>query len=109
MNNDLRSSQSPAKPTHEQIASRAEVLWKAKGSPAGRDEEIWLEAERQLYDEAREIVGDPHASPVSSLSSEEPAMPSDTAQATARKASASENMTTPPAKTAGTRRRSSGR
>ncbi|PTY08514.1 hypothetical protein DB347_02730 [Opitutaceae bacterium EW11] len=109
MNNDLRSSQSPAKPTHEQIASRAEVLWKAKGSPAGRDEEIWLEAERQLYDEAREIVGDPHSSPASSLSSEEPAMPSAPAKVSVQKASASENMTTPPAKAGITRRRSSGR
>jgi hypothetical protein len=46
-----------AKLTHEQISSRAEVLWIARGRPVGRDEEIWLEAERQLYQETKEIAG----------------------------------------------------
>lgn len=35
-------------PTHEQISQRAEELWKKQGCPTDRDEEIWLEAERQL-------------------------------------------------------------
>jgi len=35
-------------PTHEQISRRAEELWEQYGRPSGRDEEIWLEAERQL-------------------------------------------------------------
>jgi hypothetical protein len=30
------------------IAQRARQLWVAYGRPAGRDEQIWLEAERQL-------------------------------------------------------------
>ena len=34
--------------SHEEIATRAEALWRKKGSPQGCDEEIWLEAERQL-------------------------------------------------------------
>ena len=29
------------------------MLWRQKGSPKGRDEEIWLEAERQLHHWAR--------------------------------------------------------
>ena len=32
------------------------MLWRAKGEPQGQDEEIWLEAERQLSDEHREIL-----------------------------------------------------
>jgi len=35
-------------PTHDEISTRARALWEAKGRPAGRDEEIWLEAEAQL-------------------------------------------------------------
>lgn len=34
--------------THEQISSRARDLWQQNGEPSGRDEEFWLEAERQL-------------------------------------------------------------
>lgn len=33
---------------HAEIARRARELWEQEGRPAGRDEEIWLEAERQL-------------------------------------------------------------
>lgn len=32
----------------ETIAQRARELWQRYGCPAGRDEEIWLEAERQV-------------------------------------------------------------
>ena len=34
--------------THNLIAARAESLWREMGQPESRDEEIWLEAERQL-------------------------------------------------------------
>ena len=34
--------------SHEEISRRAQELWRQSGSPQGRDEEIWLEAERQL-------------------------------------------------------------
>ena len=34
--------------THEEISARAQALWEQQGRPHGRDEEIWLEAERQL-------------------------------------------------------------
>jgi hypothetical protein len=35
-------------PTHENISRRAQELWEQYGRPSGRDEDIWLEAERQL-------------------------------------------------------------
>ena len=37
-----------AKLTHQQIAQRAQAIWKAKGCPTGQDEKNWLEAETQL-------------------------------------------------------------
>jgi len=35
-------------PTHEEIATRAEALWRQKGCPQGCDVEIWLETEGEL-------------------------------------------------------------
>jgi len=40
-------------PSHEGIAVEAERLWRQEGCPKDRDEAIWLEAERQLAQEAR--------------------------------------------------------
>lgn len=40
---DLRTA-----PLHEETARAARELWVSYGRPSGRDEEIWLEAERQL-------------------------------------------------------------
>jgi hypothetical protein len=40
-----------AAPTRDEIAARAEALWKAGGCQNGRDEQNWLEAERQLRSE----------------------------------------------------------
>jgi Protein of unknown function (DUF2934) len=34
--------------SHQEISRRAEELWRQSGSPQGRDDEIWLEAERQI-------------------------------------------------------------
>src|SRR5947209_6885256 len=59
MNKNSEDLVSAARPSREQIALRAELLWKAQGSPTGRDEQIWLEAERQLFDEARELITQP--------------------------------------------------
>lgn len=57
---------------HEQIAVRAEKLWRKRNCPAGSDEAIWLEAESQLQAEAE-------ARPVSGTASrpyqDEPAKP----------------------------------
>lgn len=62
MNKNSEGVVGEARPSHEQITIRAELLWKAQGSPTGRDEEIWLEAERQLFDEARELISPPSSS-----------------------------------------------
>ena len=35
-------------PSHQEVATRAEMLWRQKGCPQGCDEEIWLTAERDL-------------------------------------------------------------
>lgn len=35
-------------PAHDAVARRARALWQKYGKPVGRDEEIWLEAERAL-------------------------------------------------------------
>ena len=35
-------------PSHDEISHRATQLWKERGSPAGQDREIWLDAESQL-------------------------------------------------------------
>ncbi len=37
-------------PSHDEIAVKAHGLWKDRGCPEGIDNEIWLEAERQLRD-----------------------------------------------------------
>lgn len=48
-------------PLQEEIAACARELWLRYGRPVGRDEQIWLEAERQLLGVDREIalVGGP--------------------------------------------------
>jgi Protein of unknown function (DUF2934) len=40
---DLRT-----RPLHESITDCARELWRSYGCPVGRDEQIWLEAERQV-------------------------------------------------------------
>lgn len=42
------SSSNRVHPTHEETSRRAQELWENYGRPSGRDEEIWLEAERAL-------------------------------------------------------------
>jgi hypothetical protein len=36
------------KASEDQIRTRAHQLWEAAGKPEGRDQEFWIEAERQL-------------------------------------------------------------
>lgn len=38
-------------PTAQEIAARAKAIWEASGRKPGRDEQNWLEAERQLRKE----------------------------------------------------------
>ncbi len=42
-------------PTHEQIAMRAHELYVRSGYQPGRDQEFWLEAERQLKEETKPL------------------------------------------------------
>ena len=35
-------------PSHESVTQRAQQIWRDRGCPSGADNEIWLEAERQL-------------------------------------------------------------
>lgn len=46
---------------HEEIARRAEQLWRDRNCPAGSDEAIWLEAESELQAkaESRPVAGTP--------------------------------------------------
>ena len=37
-----------ALPLHDEIARRAEQIWKGNGCPVGRDEEFWLKAEGEV-------------------------------------------------------------
>ena len=40
---------------HEAIRARAYELWERAGWPSGRDLEFWLQAERELKDQAEQI------------------------------------------------------
>jgi hypothetical protein len=53
------SDYSRGQATHEQIARRAEKLWRDRNQPSGQDQAIWLEAEAQLKSEAeaRPVAG----------------------------------------------------
>jgi hypothetical protein len=48
-----RPRTSAAAPTHDQIAARAREIWQRQGRQPGRDQENWLEAERQLRAELK--------------------------------------------------------
>jgi hypothetical protein len=39
-----------AKPAEEKIRKRAREIWEDNGRPTGRDEEFWLQAERELQE-----------------------------------------------------------
>ena len=50
-----------AKPNEEKIRVRAREIWEENGRPTGRDEEFWLQAEREFReaeDLAKEISDD---------------------------------------------------
>jgi hypothetical protein len=68
-------------PSRDEISSKARELWENYGRPAGRDEEIWLEAERQLH-QPSSAQSAPAADTVSAPASPPPA--GTTARATPR-------------------------
>jgi hypothetical protein len=38
-------------PSHSEIATQAQIIWKLRGQPEGQDDDIWLTAEHELrYD-----------------------------------------------------------
>jgi hypothetical protein len=46
-------------PSHDEIARQAEDLWRERGYPQGRDDEIWFEAERKLKQSQSADAGNP--------------------------------------------------
>jgi Protein of unknown function (DUF2934) len=48
MNNENKLKQT-AESNHGEIALLASQIWEREGKPSGRDEEIWLQAEAQLF------------------------------------------------------------
>lgn len=59
--NNVPTPQPQQRIPHEQIAARAQQLWRERNCPAGSDDAIWLEAESQLEAEAeaRPVAGTP--------------------------------------------------
>jgi hypothetical protein len=87
---------------HEQIAARAEKLWRERSCPAGSDDAIWLEAESQLQAEAE---AQPVAGTPSRQYTDEPAIPTrsntksrDPSDAAAQTRSPTEGRSRPPKK-----------
>lgn len=39
-------------PSYEEISARARTIWESRGRPEGQDDEIWLDAERELQRDA---------------------------------------------------------
>ena len=44
-------------PTHSQIATQAQLIWKLRGQPEGQDQDIWLTAEQELRYDRKLTVG----------------------------------------------------
>jgi len=45
-----RRAKALAKPSQNRIRRRARQIWEQNGRPSGRDEEFWLQAERELQE-----------------------------------------------------------
>ncbi len=56
MNEQSVQSDQHTQISREDISRRAEEIWRNYGTPQGRDEEIWLEAERQLQSPAKSAI-----------------------------------------------------
>ena len=53
-----RAATAPARnrpPSHDEIAARARVIWERNGRPDGRDEQHWLQAEKELRQEGERV------------------------------------------------------
>ena len=51
----LERARAMVKPDEEKIRKRAREIWEENGRPAGRDEEFWFQAERELKEAEKEI------------------------------------------------------
>ena len=47
----MQRARAMVKPAEEKIRKRAREIWEENGRPTGRDEEFWLQAERELQAE----------------------------------------------------------
>ena len=54
----LERARAMVKPDEEKIRKRAREIWEENGRPAGRDEEFWFQAERELKEADKEIPED---------------------------------------------------
>jgi hypothetical protein len=52
MTNTMISSGSETQVSQDAISERARTLWLERGQPSGQDEAIWLQAERELREQA---------------------------------------------------------
>jgi hypothetical protein len=46
----IQRARALARPDEANIRRRAREIWKENGEPAGRDEEFWLQAEREIQE-----------------------------------------------------------
>lgn len=92
--------------THEEISRQAQELWEKYGRPTGRDEEIWLEAERAV--QSRERMSAERQSPPQPEATSElpaPATPPSTATSRAARPSGASATAKMPGGRSGSRKR----
>jgi hypothetical protein len=53
-----QKARSIARPNEEKIRKRAQEIWEENNRPVGRDEEFWLQAERE-FREAEDLTKEP--------------------------------------------------
>lgn len=76
--------------SHEEISRQAQELWEKYGRPTGRDEEIWLEAERLLQNRGNASAEQQTATqPEATSEAPNPATPPPPPSATRRPSAAS--------------------
>lgn len=84
-NSPFSASLTAQLPTHEETSRRAQELWEKYGRPSGRDDEIWLEAERELQQNASSGPGPSvEPAPTSAAATDAPATPATPANPPAR-------------------------
>jgi hypothetical protein len=54
----VQRARAMVKPADKKIRKRARNIWEENGRPAGRDEEFWFQAERELQEEELKETSD---------------------------------------------------